>query len=315
MTTDTQVVDIDREREQKRKAALLRAIGLDKVPPEQRELALAIANRYELDLLLKHLVLVDGRPYITRDGLLHIAHRSGQLDGIEVSDPELVTLPGVGEFWKAEATVYRKDMTRGFRYMGRYPSKGGNQRFAPEMAVKVAEVMALRRAFDVSAPVIEERWDIETQAPEEPIAPITDVIAATTRRIRSGAGGAEPSGPSVGLVHPPTAGQDEDQAAGTAPRPVDTGRDDTRMNAPEVARSTSAGEFGERARPSSAGARPSTPGRSSGSDEAGHPSDGASEPAPDTAARCMEFSPEHGRCVADFAHSGPHVDDKGETWQ
>jgi hypothetical protein len=144
------------------------------------------------------------------------------------------------------------------------------------------------------------------------IAPITDVIAATTRRIKSPAG-TQP-GPSVGLVHPPAAGQDEDQAAGTAPRPVEDRRDDTRMNAPEVARSTSAGEFGERARPSSAGARTSTPGRSSGSDEAGHPSDGASEPAPDTDARCLEFSPEHGRCVADFAHSGPHVDDKGETW-
>lgn len=283
MTTDTQVVDIDREREQKRKAALLRAIGLDKVPPEQRELALAIANRYELDLLLKHVVLVDGRPYITRDGLLHIGHRSGQLDGIEVSDPELVTLPGVGEFWRAVATVYRKDMSRGFRYQGRYPSKGGNQRFAPEMAVKVAEVMALRRAFDVSAPVIEERWDIETQAPDEPIAPITDVIAATTRRIRSGAGGAEPS---AGFAKSSTAGQDE-PGAGNPPTPtVDT----------------------------PAGARPSTPSRSLGSDEAGHPSDGASKPAPDTDARCLEFSPVHGRCVADFGHEGPHVDDKGETW-
>jgi hypothetical protein len=150
------------------------------------------------------------------------------------------------------------------------------------------------------------------------LAPITDVIAATTARIRSGAGGAEPSAgfAKSGAVSAPspTAGQDEDQAAGTAPRPVESGRDDTRMNAPEVARSTSAGEFGERARPSSAGARPSTPGRSSGSDEASHPSDGASEPAPDTDARCMEFSPVHGRCVADFAHSGPHVDDKGETW-
>lgn len=154
--TDTAVVPIDREREAKRGQALLKAIGLDRVPPEQREIALAIAKRYELDLLLKHLVLVDGRPYITRDGLLHVAHRSGQLDGIEVTDAELVKLEGVGEFWRAKASVYRKDMSRPFTYQGRYPAKGGNQRYAPEMAVKVAEVMALRRAFDVSAPVIEE---------------------------------------------------------------------------------------------------------------------------------------------------------------
>jgi hypothetical protein len=122
------------------------------------------------------------------------------------------------------------------------------------------------------------------------IAPITDVIAATTRRIRSGAGGAEPSAgfAKSGAVSAPasTAGQDEPGAGNPPPRPVDI----------------------------PAGARPSTPGRSSGSDEAGHPSDGASEPAPDTDARCLEFSPEHGRCVADFAHSGVHVDDKGDTW-
>ena len=63
--------------EARRKLALLKAVGLDRVPPEQRELALAIAKRYDLDLMLKHLVLVDGRPYVTRDALLHIAHRSG----------------------------------------------------------------------------------------------------------------------------------------------------------------------------------------------------------------------------------------------
>jgi hypothetical protein len=151
--------EVDNRR---RNAALLKAIGLDKVPAEQRELALAIAKRYELDLMLKHLVLIEGRPYITRDGLLWIAHRSGVLDGIEVTDPEIKTLPGVGEFWQAHCSVYRRDMSRPFTYAGRYPTKGGNQRFAPEMAVKVAESMALRRAFNVSAPVVEERWDLPT---------------------------------------------------------------------------------------------------------------------------------------------------------
>ena len=60
--------------------ALLKAIGLDRVAPEERELALAIAKRYNLDLLLKHLVLIQGRAYITRNGLLHIAHRSEQFE-------------------------------------------------------------------------------------------------------------------------------------------------------------------------------------------------------------------------------------------
>ena len=139
-----------------RAAALLKAVGFDRLAPEQRELALAIAGKYELDTMLKHLVMIDGRPYITRDGLLHVAHRSGQLDGIETTEPGIVD-----GFWRASCSVYRKDMSRPFTYTGRYPTSGGNQKFAPEMAVKVAEVMALRRAFDVAAPVVEERWDIE----------------------------------------------------------------------------------------------------------------------------------------------------------
>ena len=144
--------------------ALLKAVGLDRAAPEQRQLAIAIAERYGLDLMLKHLVLIEGRPYVTRDALLHIAHRSGQFDGIETTTPEIV-----GDEWRATATVWRRDMTHPFVYGGRYPTKGGNQKFAPEMCLKVAESMALRRAFDVSAPVMEERWDAEPAY--EPPAP------------------------------------------------------------------------------------------------------------------------------------------------
>jgi hypothetical protein len=171
----------------RRSAALLKAIGLDKVPGEQRELALAIADRYGLDLMLKHLVLVDGRPYITRDGLLHIAHRSGQFDGMEVTDPAIVDV-GAGKFWSARCSVYRKDMARPFTYAGRYPTSGGNQRFAPEMAVKVSEVMALRRAFDVSAPVLEERWDMDAAPEPEPVRSLDDRIAERSARVTTSAG-------------------------------------------------------------------------------------------------------------------------------
>jgi hypothetical protein len=143
--------------------ALLKAVGLDRAAPEQRDLAIAIAGRYELDLMLKHLVLIEGRPYLTRDALLHIAHRSGQFDGIGTTTPEVV-----GDEWRCTATVWRKDMTHPFVYGGRYPAKGGNQKFAPEMAIKVAESMALRRAFNVAAPVAEERWDVDV--PSEPAA-------------------------------------------------------------------------------------------------------------------------------------------------
>ena len=166
MTTEITVSTEQDDSDRRRRLAILKAVGLDRVPPEQRDLALAIAKRYDLDLMLKHLVLVDGRPYVTRDALLHIAHRSGQFDGLEVTEPVLD-----GDYWRSTATVHRKDMSRPFVYPGRYPAKGGNARFAPEMAIKVAEVMALRRAFDVSAPIVEERWDRDL--PEPPVAPQT----------------------------------------------------------------------------------------------------------------------------------------------
>lgn len=151
------VPDEDKEAEARRKSAILRAVGLDRAPSEQRELALAIARRYDLDLMLKHLVLIDGKPYVTRDALLWIAHRSGRFDGITVTKPVVV-----GDYWECEASVYRTDMSHPFTYPGRYPAKGGNQKFAPEMAIKVAESMALRRAFNISAPTQDERWDVET---------------------------------------------------------------------------------------------------------------------------------------------------------
>ena len=143
--------------------ALLKAVGLDRLAPEQRELAMHIAQRYDLDLMLKHLVMIEGRPYITRDGLLHVAHRSGVFDGIETTPPELAD---GDKFWRSTCTVWRKDMTRGFTYSGRYPVEGSNKRYAPEMAVKVGEVMALRRAFDVAAPAADERWDVEATTVE-----------------------------------------------------------------------------------------------------------------------------------------------------
>lgn len=180
--------------DERRQLALLKAVGLDRASPEQRELALAIAKRYDLDLMLKHLVLVDGRPYVTRDALLHIAHRSGQLDGIEVTEPVLAD-----GFWRATCSVYRRDMTRPFTYSGRYPEKGGNQKFAPEMATKVAESMALRRAFDISAPTQDERWDVVDVPAEAPPAPVSLAERAASR---------------VAAIEPSTTSRPADSAAG-----------------------------------------------------------------------------------------------------
>ena len=177
---------------EKRELALLKAVGLDRAAPEQRELALAIADRYGLDLMLKHLVLIEGRPYLTRDALLHIAHRSGQLDGMQTTEP--VVLDG---FWRATATVWRKDMSHPFTYAGRYPEKGGNAKFAPEMALKVAESMALRRAFDIAAPSADERWDTDVPA----VAPVVTPSLAEVARAKAAEANSEPrSEPEEAIV-------------------------------------------------------------------------------------------------------------------
>jgi hypothetical protein len=220
VTTETAVATTAPD-DTRRRVALLKAVGLDKLAPEQRELALNLSERYGLDLLLKHLVLIEGRAYVTRDGLLHIAHRSGVFDGIEVTEPRLD-----GEFWRSTCSVYRKDMSRPFTYPGRYPAKGGNQRFAPEMAVKVAEVQSLRRAFDVSAPTVEERWDLDV--PEtEPAPKVTLAERVEAKRAE---------------IVPPDEPTDEELAAivddivETPPEPMDRGEFNQRATAANLSK-------------------------------------------------------------------------------
>ena len=140
-----------------RQDEILRMLGLD--PKDVATEALVqICNRYGLDPLLKHVVLIGDKgrknTYITRDGLLFVAHQSRQLDGIVVLEEGSDS----SEWW-AVVEVYRKDMSRPFRYRGRYSKSSMNKKYGPEMAVKCAEVMALRRAFNVALPTIEEQWD------------------------------------------------------------------------------------------------------------------------------------------------------------
>jgi hypothetical protein len=124
---------------------VLRELKLNPADPKTQALLL-VCNRYDLDPVLKHVVLVDGNVYITRDGLLHVAHASGKLDGIEV-----LSQGADSTHFTAVVAVYRKDMSRPFTYPGRYArdSRQAKKGYGPEMALKCAESMALRRAFDV----------------------------------------------------------------------------------------------------------------------------------------------------------------------
>ena len=156
-----------------------------------------VCEKYGLDPILKHALLVEGRLYVTRDGLLHVAHTSGHLDGIEVIEQSQTNTHHV-----AKVAVYRNDMTHPFTFVGRYPimrtkweGPQNNRRqveevhpYGPEMAVKCAEVMGLRRAFDVALAAREELWDMDT---EEPVRAASTVVMPSEPM---GSGSDEPSG-------------------------------------------------------------------------------------------------------------------------
>lgn len=158
---------------------LIKYLGLNPSNPADRA-AVAVCQHYGFDPLLKHVVVIPkGGVYITRDGLLNLAHRSGQFDGMTVDqDPEL---DESGNEWTAKVTVYRKDMRHGFTYPGRYPSGRHN---SPEMALKCAEAHALRRAFDVTGlPTLDER---QPQSTDRQTVTAADFAPAVTVNTETG---------------------------------------------------------------------------------------------------------------------------------
>lgn len=134
-----------------RNEQVVKYLGLNPADPKAVAVV-AVARRYDLDPLLKHVIIVESKGksnvYITRDGLLHIAHQSGVLDGIVVEqEPEL---SDDGREWVSRVSVWRKDMAHPFTFPGRYPVNGTNKEYAQEMSLKAAESHALRRAFAVA---------------------------------------------------------------------------------------------------------------------------------------------------------------------
>src|ERR1044071_8862818 len=121
---------------------VLKAIGLDPRAPLTQALV-AVCNRYGLDPILKQAYIIRDQVYISHAGLLHVAHVSGDLDGIEVEVTE------EGDRFTATAKIYRKSMSRPFVYTDtcfKNENKVPDQR---NRAITRAERNALRRAFDV----------------------------------------------------------------------------------------------------------------------------------------------------------------------
>lgn len=127
-----------------RMTAIMRSVGINPGDPVHQA-ALLACEKYDLDPIRKEVIVIPkGGVFVTRDGYLRVAHRSGQLDGIVIEE--------TGEtptHWTARAAVYRKDMKWAFTYSGRYAKADANKKFGPEMAIARAERTALSRAFPV----------------------------------------------------------------------------------------------------------------------------------------------------------------------
>jgi len=130
-------------------ADVLRYLNLDPGTIAAHAVA-AVCKRYALDPLLNHVRIVEHQVYVTRDGMIHVAHQSGQLDGIVVEEERRNT---DNDGFTAYVSVWRKDMGHPFRYGAQCKdsepqAKKGD---GPAMALARAERRALRRAFDIVA--------------------------------------------------------------------------------------------------------------------------------------------------------------------
>lgn len=120
----------------------------------QIETLIVVGNRYDLDPLMGHVVLISGKCFVTHEGLIHKAHTSGQFDGMET----IFGKDEIGEY--SETKVWRKDMTRPFVgriYLAEYANNNPVWKSCRHgMAAKTSESFVMRRAMDVSLTSQEE---------------------------------------------------------------------------------------------------------------------------------------------------------------
>ena len=202
-------------------AVALDYLGLNPEEPRSHAL-LGICQRYELDPLANHVIVIPGRPYpyVTRDGHLELAHRSGQLDGIQV----LEEWQTERHCW-AKVAVHRKDMGHPFVYTGRallkMRVKGGGLDWDPnadKKAIANAEVRALKRAFPLQLPSVADLDAIDEERAATTVARAPAPVAEVAARLghydqQSGAGAA--AGPPGGEPSPdPTSEPRPDSRSG-----------------------------------------------------------------------------------------------------
>jgi len=165
------------------------------IPDDDVKLALAICGKYGLDPLLRHLVLIESNKkdksgnwykvynvYVTRDGLLHIAHESGVHFAITFDEPVRKDNPYSGESdIYLSGTLKREghpDFVAGLWFSEYCNTKrdgsaqGAWATHPAAMHQKAVEVYLLRRGFDVSLPAMEEVQPDGKEIEPEPAAQI-----------------------------------------------------------------------------------------------------------------------------------------------
>lgn len=147
--------------------AILKGMIDRNATPSQIEMLIVIGNRYDLDPLMGHVVLIQGKCFVTHKGLVHKAHTSGQFDGMETAFGR----DDIGEY--AETHVWRKDMSRPFVgriYIDEYANSNPVWKSCRHgMAAKTSESFTLRRAMDVSLTSQEEMGIADDLPPAPPL--------------------------------------------------------------------------------------------------------------------------------------------------
>ena len=124
--------------------------GSKPIPEEaQEEIAKtiqALFAEFGLRPDLGHIVVLGSRPYVTKEGLIYYAQKSGQLAGIEV---ELVEK--TQNFCLMKAVVKTKDGGR-YEAYGDADINNTNERISPHL-IRMAETRAVNRALRIAFPI------------------------------------------------------------------------------------------------------------------------------------------------------------------
>lgn len=151
---DAQLPDLSKPANLVKFAALFSGDQLSKLPPEQLAVFLTtLGTHLGVRAELGEIMLYQGKPYITIDGRIRIAHRSGLLNGIDVGPASSMErtryIVKDGEhLWKC--LVFKKGALRSFVGWGhvRLTDRNPVSKTHPqEMAKKRAKYDALRLAF------------------------------------------------------------------------------------------------------------------------------------------------------------------------